>query len=248
MSDAPSHTEELSDDVRALLRAEQDAPAAPEGAREMVLDRVFATLTVPAPPASPPPAPIAAPMLASNALRAIVASLTIAGALAVTAALRSTPRTDRAQRAPAARVLRAEPVITPTPTRAISAVIAASAPPTVVADASVAALVEAPRHAPTARRAAAEEAPEDLAEEQRLLAEGQRALAARDVGAVLSAVRAHAHRFARGTLAEERDALEIRALLVAQRTDEARARGARFRRRYPDSVFSVEIEQRLGAP
>lgn len=247
MSDTPSDIEELPEDVRAMLRAEQLGPGAPEGARDMVLDRVFETLALPTPPAAPPPpAPIAAPVLASSALRALVASVTVVSAIGLTIAYRSTRERTAPQRTPIEQPAHREPAQTTAPDRTARASTVAptpaSEPPIVVAPTAP------PSTRPATRQRSAEEAPEELAEEQRLLAEGQRALAARNVDAVLSAVRAHAQRFSRGALAEERDALEIRALLVAQRTDEARARAARFRRRYPDSVFSVEIEQRLGAP
>ncbi len=50
----------------------------------------------------------------------------------------------------------------------------------------------------------------------------------------------HLARFPDGQFAEEREALAIRALAMAGRVDEARARAALFRDAFPESMLPVE--------
>jgi hypothetical protein len=247
MSDRP---DELPDDVRALLLvAERDAPAAPEGARAMVLDRVFATVSA-APTSDAPSDAAPPPSVAASAgvgiVRFALASLAVVGAVVVTTVAVSRQRAPSDHRPTPRRAATAapsSPLAPPVAEHTISRTLAPAAP-IAVTTVATAPVQPAPRAA-NARRASEDEAPEDLAAEQRLLAEGQRALARGEADAVLSSVRAHAQRFARGALAEERDALEVRALLLARRDAEARARAERFRRRYPESVFLSAIESRL---
>jgi hypothetical protein len=52
---------------------------------------------------------------------------------------------------------------------------------------------------------------------------------------------------ARGRLAEEREALRIRALAAAGRSHDARARAAAFRARFPRSLFLPVVDQVLGS-
>jgi hypothetical protein len=87
-----------------------------------------------------------------------------------------------------------------------------------------------------------------LAQERALLDVARTALGRGDGQATLTALAKHAQRFPNGQLAEEREALGIQALLLLKRNDEARARGARFRQRYPGSVLLPAIEAALAAP
>ena len=57
--------------------------------------------------------------------------------------------------------------------------------------------------------------------------------------------RAHAD-FPHGALAEEREALSVRALLGAGETDAARQRGEAFLRRFPRSPQAGEVRRLLG--
>lgn len=81
-----------------------------------------------------------------------------------------------------------------------------------------------------------------------MLASATRALAARDATAALAHVDEHAARFPAGVLAEEREALRIEALLLANRTADARAAADAFRRRYPDTLHYRLIERATRAP
>ena len=58
----------------------------------------------------------------------------------------------------------------------------------------------------------------------------------------LALTRQHARLFARGTLAQERDAMTIRALVDLGRESEARSLAARFHAGYPGSVLWPRIE------
>lgn len=90
--------------------------------------------------------------------------------------------------------------------------------------------------APTAARS------DPLDAEQRLLDTARAALVQQRPEAALEALGQHARRFAHGQLAEERDALEVQALWKAGRETEARAKGATFRKRFPQSIFIEGID------
>ena len=79
-----------------------------------------------------------------------------------------------------------------------------------------------------------------------LLNRARAAFAAGDYGAALAAVVSHAKRFPSGRLEEEREALAVKALVGAGRYDEAQARGARFRARFPRSFLAPTIDEALG--
>jgi|LNFM01.1.fsa_nt_gb hypothetical protein len=258
MSDHSPESGELPEDIRGLLRGEQQEIAPPADARGAVLDRVFASVGLaPAPHTSPPPptvgATTATAAAASNTLISwVVGALVTAAALGGGAMLYGSRRADTIAPTTAPRRVEA-----PAPAQPHASPPQAQEPPravvrTVAGDASAGTVASVTAGDPSSQRrrpaAPAAESPEDLAEEQQLLSAAQRALTQRDTSAALDAVRAHSRRFARGALAEERDALEIRALLLGEREREARALAERFRRRYPDSVFIATIEERLGRP
>ncbi|MFT3840630.1 MAG: hypothetical protein QM723_26815 [Myxococcaceae bacterium] len=68
------------------------------------------------------------------------------------------------------------------------------------------------------------------------------ALLKKDAAAALDAVAKHRKRFPKGQFAEERDALEVQALAMAGRGDDAKAAAKRFTARYPGSVFEDAVE------
>jgi hypothetical protein len=84
---------------------------------------------------------------------------------------------------------------------------------------------------------------------ERALLDLARADAARGEPAlVLSQTEQHRTQFPRGRLAEEREALAIRALHSLGRTDEARARAQAFQLAYPHSFLLPAIDSALSAP
>jgi len=88
----------------------------------------------------------------------------------------------------------------------------------------------------------------DLARERALL-ELARANAARGEPAlVLEQTEQYRAQFARGKLAEEREALAIRALLSLGRAGEARTRAAAFQLSYPNSLLAPAIDSALSIP
>jgi len=81
-----------------------------------------------------------------------------------------------------------------------------------------------------------------LGEERRLLDDAQRALARHDPNAALGDVGVHARRFPQGQLEAEREAIAIRALVLAGRGAEAGTRARRFRARFPNNLFGPAVD------
>jgi hypothetical protein len=60
-------------------------------------------------------------------------------------------------------------------------------------------------------------------------------------------LRRHADRFPSGVLAEEREALAVRALAAAGRRSEAEVRGRAFAAKYPESIMRPAVESAIRA-
>lgn len=103
-----------------------------------------------------------------------------------------------------------------------------------------AALVERPAGTP-AHSAAFDE----LRQELRLLRLARAAVARRDFAAALSPITEHTRRFSEGHLAEEREALRVRALAGLGRTQEARHAADSFAARFPRSVLLPAVRQMI---
>jgi hypothetical protein len=88
----------------------------------------------------------------------------------------------------------------------------------------------------------------ELARERELLDRARAHAAQGEPALVLEEVEQHRRQFPHGRLAEEREALAIRALLALGRVDEAHARAAAFRARYPNSFLTPVIDSALSAP
>jgi hypothetical protein len=101
---------------------------------------------------------------------------------------------------------------------------------------------EAPAPAP------APAAPGALAAEQALLDPARVALARGDGAAALERLSAHERRFPSGALAQEREAMAIRALALTGDVSAARGRAGAFRARYPGSLLWPMIAASLDAP
>jgi hypothetical protein len=76
-----------------------------------------------------------------------------------------------------------------------------------------------------------------------VLQRAQVAYTHRDFSAALALVAEHARRFPRGRLAEQREALRVRSLLGAGRTDEAHRAAAAFAVRFPRSVLLPRVAE-----
>jgi hypothetical protein len=97
--------------------------------------------------------------------------------------------------------------------------------------------------APLKRSRATVTARESFAAELDLLHRAQAALGRRDVGTALTLIAEHAGRFPHGRLAEEREALRVRALAASGRVDEARRAGIAFADRFPRSVLGARLQE-----
>jgi type IV secretory pathway VirB10-like protein len=83
--------------------------------------------------------------------------------------------------------------------------------------------------------------------ELRWLDRARAAVARRDFTSALAAIARHEREFPAGKLAEERDALRIKALLSLGRGDEARRAAAAFRRGFPRSALLPRVEEMMHA-
>jgi hypothetical protein len=86
-----------------------------------------------------------------------------------------------------------------------------------------------------------------LAAERALLDAARSAFGRGEGDAALEALARHEKIFPNGQLAEEREALAVRSLVMTQHVGQARARGARFRKLYPGSVMLPAVDAALGA-
>lgn len=83
--------------------------------------------------------------------------------------------------------------------------------------------------------------------ERALLDTARRALVSDDRDAALAALDRHAKAYPHPLLGEEHDALLIQVLARGGRTDEARARGAAFRRQFPESLLLPAVEAAIAS-
>jgi hypothetical protein len=95
---------------------------------------------------------------------------------------------------------------------------------------------------PAKRPARPAAASESYAAELELLQRAQAAYAGRNFTNALTVVAEHRRRFPNGRLAEEREALRVRALTGAGRPKEARAAASAFAERFPRSVLLPRLQ------
>jgi len=100
--------------------------------------------------------------------------------------------------------------------------------------------------APTAsKHVAARSRDTDLAAERAIIERARSALARGDGQGALVSIAQHERAFARGQLVEEREVLAVQSLVTAGRVPEATARGARFRKAFPNSLLLPLVNQAL---
>jgi len=230
--------EPLDPELAALLEAERTAmPAA--GALERVWSRVAGGVV---PPGSGGPGAGGADggtrtgWLTAHAAGVAVATFVVGGV--VGAGLHAVLRPPAPERIvyverPAA------PVATGLPAPASS--VAPSTPPS----------SPTPLPAVPSTRASARAAPSSsvtsLQAERALLDDARSALGSGDAATALTLLDDHGRRFPRGQLGEEREALTIQALVMLQRSEEARARAAHFRAVSPNSLFMPAVDAALAS-
>jgi len=88
---------------------------------------------------------------------------------------------------------------------------------------------------------------ESYAAELDLLQRAQAANAGRRFSSALALLGEHGRRFPHGRLAEEREALRVRALVASGRSQEARSAAAAFTQRFPRSVLLPRLQETLTA-
>ncbi len=223
--------------IASLLAAERCFAAEPAEVRHRAVERARAAL-----PRCPP---TALPSWAPRRQRARVAELCAAalllsafGAMGYLAGYHA-PRHGAAPSAAAPALASTIVVLTVTrpPLGAPSTTPAASAPPAIVAPAR-----------PSAAKPAPLPAREAYARELLWLQPARQAVARRDFAAALAAIAEHQRRFPTGQLAEEREALRVKALLGAGRAAEAQRAGDDFRERFPRSALGDSIDTMVGHP
>lgn len=223
----------LSPEVRALLDRERGIPSVPAPVRKRALARARAALV-----AGRVTVPSSFPGARRTRWGIVVAVACVAG-VAVAAAgfqmgARHRPLTTSAESSPVA------PVAT-SPAPAIPAA-PIDAPPSSATAAP--APIAVPPSTPTpsngvSHASQAEPAPDEL----RLLREARAAVARRDFEAALVPIAEHARRFRNGRLAEEREALRVKALSGLGRTEEARHAADAFEARFPRSVLLPSVSR-----
>jgi hypothetical protein len=169
--------------------------------------------------------------LAAKPLAIAAIAFTLGGATGAGVVLWVRPPT--AGISPVERPASARPVALPPPASAETAVV----PP----DPAVSAL-------PTGARSGAPlPAASALAAERSLLDRARKALGTGDTGEASRVLEQHGRRFPAGFLVEEREALTIKTLVESGSLAEAKKRGAKFRERYPKSLFGPAVDEALGA-
>jgi hypothetical protein len=212
-----SRTPELSPEARALLDSEREIPAQTPAVRARALARARAALV--AGQTRLPAAPVAIPRTrwAVAAAFVCVASAAI-GAAAYQIRARYSPVPGAVPAAPRA----AAPAPLPAPA------VAPAAPPS-----------RQLRAAEATRASAADAARAEL----HLLRQARAAVAREDYAAALSPIAEHARRFKAGRLAEEREALRVKALTGLGRLEDARRAADAFEARFPNSVLLPAVSR-----
>jgi hypothetical protein len=209
----------LSPEARALLDREREAPPLPPAVKARALARARAALV--AGPVRAAASPTRAPRVR---WAAAVALTCVAGAAVGAVAYQVRAHLEPSPSAPPA------PLIVAAPAHAL-------APPS--APEQIPEVRSPPRVLPTPRLARADQARAEL----HLLRRARAAVAGGDFAAALAPIAEHAHRFKDGRLAEEREALRVKALAGLGRTEEARRAAAAFEARFPRSVLLPAVSQ-----
>jgi hypothetical protein len=89
--------------------------------------------------------------------------------------------------------------------------------------------------------------PSKLSAERRLLDEARASLVQGSAAHAIDVLEQHRAHFPQGILAEERDAMEVEALVGAGRYVEARNRALEFRARAPSSIFRATVDSAVAS-
>jgi outer membrane protein assembly factor BamD (BamD/ComL family) len=86
-----------------------------------------------------------------------------------------------------------------------------------------------------------------LSAERAILDNARTALARGDSARAVALTDEHARQFGRPSLAEEREAIAVQALVIQGRYIDARARASRFRAAYPNSLFLPAVDSSVAS-
>lgn len=227
----------LSPEVLALLERERVIPSLPAQVRARSLARARAAVVA---GRVTPPADFDAPGRGGHSslaklTAACVASAAI-GALAYQMSSRGHTVANDRPTAPVVAVVAASPSPS-TPVPSVSLAPSPPAPtPILAATPPIApARVIPPPHASSG------------ADELRLLRQARVAVAKREFATALSRIAEHTHRFKDSRMAEEREALRVRALSGLGRNEEARHAAEAFQAHFPRSVLLPAVRQMTGS-
>jgi hypothetical protein len=150
----------------------------------------------------------------------------------------------RAARAPAPAVAIAPPPVAQAPAPPPAPPPAPASVPEPAAPAA-ARVASAPPKAEHAARAEIRERDRNLAAERALIEQARTALARQQGATALAALERHGRDFPQGDLEEERESLQVQALVGLERFDQARKIAARFHKRFPRSIFGAVVDEAL---
>jgi hypothetical protein len=224
----------LEPSLSALFEAERVRTLAPAGSKDAAYARIAGKLALGAAlgTAKHVPAKAALGSATSKAVTTVLVAFVVGGAVGsvVTASvLHELPQVPLPLATPSAAPL-VQPVASSPETLELGPSLPSAAP----------ASTAAPKPAPPISLE------RTLAEERRILDRAQMALTRGDPSTAIGATEEHRSRFPGGQLEAERETIFIQALVLAHRDEEARARAARFRARYPNSVFRRVVDLAVG--
>lgn len=216
----------LSAQTRSLLASERIPEPADPALRERLLARARAAIEEPMSGIGLRAAPLASRRSRAPRTALLIAAALAAAGLAAAGASLYNDQPTRASNLEQTMPPAASPAKLP---RAPASALPASPPATVAPEPLVA------RRAPVAPEPARVSSASTFALELALLEPARRSIARSDFSAALAAIARHQHEYPRGQLAEEREALRVRALWGMGDRDAAERAADLFRKRYPHS-------------
>ncbi|MBK7859567.1 MAG: hypothetical protein IPJ65_13305 [Archangiaceae bacterium] len=227
-----SDLEPISDALKEQLDA-AEWPAPPADLADRLLPGLHAAwgAHAAASAAAAGAAPVGSPVSVVKRLFGSAGALSTAGALVVGAAGGVALHQEMAP-APAPQIIVVQvPVPAPAPVE--------PSPPVEPRSEPVEPSPPAPRPKPALKAAVS---PSSMAAEQRLLDGARTAVLRGEPQLALPLLEQYRKEHPRGALVEEHAALEVQALALAGRTDQARAAAERFRARFPGSFFTEAVD------
>jgi hypothetical protein len=217
----------LDDDLRSLLSAEQARPSVPPAVRARLFSRLETSVAVGV------GASAALALKSGTKAWLVLLAFAVGGLTGAGVTWLAKPPVDRIVE----KRVEVPTVVTVTVT------VPASVPVMPPGPAPTASIVPTPATTLAAPGVSAGPSGGSTADERNLIDAMRTALKSGDPAGALGFVAAHEKRFPAGAFTEEREAYAVQALSRSGRVAEAKARGARFRKRYPSSLLLPLVEQ-----